>query len=159
MIHCLQCWDLANWAQLKHIIYVNGFTFIFCGFVTEIVITSYACIWVQFKKQCPHSNIFLLQADDLGISHRSKDHCLFSIINFSLVFIHSSRLCFVQVNVMNINYVQSHSQAPTCERAKQSRLEGTFQISSWEEYIIFHFISTSIVFQLFLLKKVSSLQC
>ncbi|XP_074349200.1 protein OSB1, mitochondrial isoform X2 [Apium graveolens] len=34
-----------------------------------------------------------------------------------------------KVNVMNINYVQSHSQAPTCERAKQSRVEDSSESS------------------------------
>ncbi|KAK1389382.1 Primosome PriB/single-strand DNA-binding [Heracleum sosnowskyi] len=38
-----------------------------------------------------------------------------------------------KVNVMNINYVQSHSQAPTCERAKQSRVEDSAE-SSLDRY-------------------------
>ncbi|XP_017255682.2 protein OSB1, mitochondrial [Daucus carota subsp. sativus] len=38
-----------------------------------------------------------------------------------------------KVNVMNINYVQSHRQAPVCERAKQSRVED-LAVTSLDRY-------------------------
>ncbi|WOH05975.1 hypothetical protein DCAR_0625398 [Daucus carota subsp. sativus] len=38
-----------------------------------------------------------------------------------------------KVNVMNINYVQSHRQAPVCERAKQSRVEAVTSLDRYND--------------------------